>query len=168
MKTLLSCFSTAALAVFLASCSETSATTNTDAEIKALKDNETQWNKDFQSKDAARLAAHYTEDAVLMNPGAPASKGKAAIQKTFADMVSDPALSMNFEADRVEVAKNGDMAYTQGHYTLTMTDPATKKPMNDHGSYVTVYKKVDGAWKAVQDAAISEVPPPAPAPENKK
>ena len=49
----------------------TSMAGNHDADIQALKDNETQWNKDFDSKDAAKLAAHYTDDAVLMNPGRP-------------------------------------------------------------------------------------------------
>jgi hypothetical protein len=34
--------------------------------------------------------------------------------------------------------------------------------MTDHGGYVTVYKKeADGAWKAVSDINVSEVPPPA-------
>jgi|SRR5579883_301152 uncharacterized protein (TIGR02246 family) len=155
----------AGLAVMLAGCSETAA--NPEADIKALKDVEVQWNKDFESKDASKIAAHYTDDAVLMNPGMPASKGKAAIQKTISDMVTDQAFTLKFSADRVEVS--GNMGYTQGSYQMTMTDPATKKPMNDHGSYVTIYKKgTDGAWKSVQDAAISEVPPPPPEPEKKK
>jgi len=166
MKSCIAVLSTATLALLLTSCTEPAA--NTDAEVKALKDNEVQWNKDFASKDAAKITAHYTEDAVMMNPGMPAAKGKAAVQQTITAMVGDPAFSLKFEADRVEVSKSGDVGYTQGHYALTMTDPATKAAINDHGSYVTIYKKQDGAWKAVQDAAISEVPPPAPAPPAKK
>ena len=78
-------------------------------------------------------------------------------------MVSDPALSLKFHATKVEVAKSGDVAYTQGTYTLTLTDPQTKQVINDHGSYVTTYRKQpDGTWKAVADIATSEVPPPAP------
>ncbi|MBZ5606403.1 MAG: SgcJ/EcaC family oxidoreductase [Acidobacteriia bacterium] len=160
-------FCSAALVVMLTGCSETAAILTPEADIKALKDNEVQWNKDYESRDPAKVAAHYADDAVLMNPGMPASKGKAAIQKTLTDMLMDPALTLKFQADRVEVT--GNMAYTQGAYQMTMTDPATRKPMNDHGSYVTIYKKQgDGSWKAVQDAAISEVPPPAPAPAKKK
>jgi hypothetical protein len=31
--------------------------------------------------------------------------------------------------------------------------------MNDHGSYVTVYRKLaDGSWKAISDISTSEVP----------
>ena len=142
---------------------------NTDADVKALKDIEAQWNKDFEAKDAAKLAAHYTDDAVLFNPGAPASKGKDAIQKTLGEMVGDPAFALKFSPDAVDVAKSGDLAYTRGTYTMTMTDRGTKQPMTDHGSYITVYKKqADGTWKAAEDAAISEVPPPEPAPEKGK
>jgi len=167
MKQSVAVFCTAAMVAILIGCSEPVA--NTDADVKAVKDNEVQWNKDYEAKDAAKLVAHYTDDGVLMVVGGPASKGKAAIQKALTEMVADPALSLKFQADRVEVSKSGDMAYTQGTYTLTVTDPATKKPINDKGSYVTLYKKqADGSWKAVQDAAISEVPPPAPAPEPAK
>ncbi len=43
---------------------------------------------------------------------------------------------------------------------MTMTNPATKQPLSDHGSYVTTYaKQADGSWKAVADIATSEVPP---------
>jgi len=169
MKQRIAVFCTAAFVALLTSCTQPAATVNTDAEVKAIKDNEVQWNKDFESKDPAKLLAHYTDDAILMNPGAPASKGKAAIQKALTEMVSDSALTLKFQADQVDVSKSGDLAYTQGHYTMTMTDPATKKVMNDHGSYITIYKKqADGSWKAVQDAAISEVPPPAPAAEPAK
>jgi ketosteroid isomerase-like protein len=80
-------------------------------------------------------------------------------------MTSDPAMSLQFQASKVDVAKSGDLAYTQGSYTLAITDPQTKKVVNDHGSYVTAYRKqADGSWKAVEDIVVSEIPPPA-APE---
>src|SRR5579862_8606873 len=165
MQRVIAALFTTAVVALLTGCNEMATADNHDADIKALKDGEAQWNQDFASKDADKIAAHYTDDAVLMNPGMPASQGREAVRKTLKDMVSDPALSLKFQASQVEVAKSGDMAYTHGSYTMTMTDPATKKPINDKGSYVTVYKKqADGTWKAVQDAAISEVPPPAPAP----
>jgi uncharacterized protein (TIGR02246 family) len=135
-----------------------------DADVQAIKDNEAQWNKDFQAKDVDKLLAHYTDEAVLMSPGAGPSTGKDAIRSALQEMVGDNALVLSFTADRVEVAKSGDMAYTQGGYTMTITNPATKKPVNDKGSYVTVYKKqADGSWKAVSDIATSATPPAMPA-----
>jgi ketosteroid isomerase-like protein len=82
-------------------------------------------------------------------------------------MVADPALSLKFHATKVEVAKSGDVDYTQGTYTMTVTDPKTKQLIHDHGSYVTTYRKQpDGTWKAVADIATSDVPPPAPPPSH--
>ena len=76
-------------------------------------------------------------------------------------MTADPAVSLKFQANKVDVASSGDLAFTQGTYTLTMTDPHTGKVINDHGSFVTTYRKQsDGSWKAVADIATSDVPPP--------
>ena len=163
---------TSVVALFLAACSQTAPDTR-EADIKALNDNETRWNQDFQSKDAAKLVAQYADDAVLMAPGMPASKGREAIRKALTEMVADPALSLKFQPSRVEVAKSGDFGYTQGTYTMTMTDPSSKKIIKDHGSYVTTYRKQpDGSWKAAADISTSEVPPatqhPAPAKAKKR
>jgi len=148
---------TAALALMMVGCAATADTR--DADAKALRDNETQWNQDFASKDLEKMVGHYADDAVLMSPGMPSSAGKDAIRKLLQDMISDPALSLKFQTSKVEVGKGGDVGFTQGSYTMTMTDPATKKVLNDHGSYVTTYRKAgDGSWKAVADIATSEVP----------
>jgi uncharacterized protein (TIGR02246 family) len=129
---------------------------------QALKDNEARWNQQFVAKDLDKLVEHYADNAVLMSLGMPSSSGKTAIRKLLGEMVADPALSLKFQAARVEVAKGGDMAYTQGTYQITMTDPASKRVIHDHGSYVTVYvKQPDGAWKPVSDIATSEAPPPS-------
>lgn len=134
-----------------------------DADVKAISDLETQWNKDWAAKDVDKIAANYADDAVLMTPGGDPMHGKDAIHNGLKQMVADPALALSFQASKVDVAKSGDIGYTQGSYKMAMTDPATKKVINDHGSYVTTYhKQADGSWKAVADIATSEVPPMPP------
>ena len=151
---------TALLAVSLG-CNQSSA--NHDADVSSVQATESQWNQDYAARDANKIVDHYADDAILMVPGAPASSGKDAIRRVIAGMAADPAMNLKFTASRVEVAKSGDVAYTQGTYTLTMTDPQTKKVIHDHGSYVTTYQKQpDGTWKAVADIATSEVPPVPP------
>src|ERR1035438_2538246 len=105
-----------AIALTLTACNQTPAPApNThDADVKALQDNETQWNQDWASKDAAKIAAHYADDAVLMVPGGPSTTGKDAIQKSLAGMVADPAISLKFQASKVDAAASGDLGYTQG------------------------------------------------------
>jgi len=149
-----------AAAFTMTACNQTSA--SHDADVKAIQDNEAQWNQDYAAKDNNKIIAHYADDAILIVPGMPSTSGKEAIGAALKQMVSDPALSLQFHPAKVEVARSGDVAYTQGAYTLTLTDPQTKQVVNDHGSYVTTYRKQpDGTWKAVADIASSEVPPPS-------
>jgi len=164
MKQLATLCAMTALALTLIACSQPD---THDADVKAVQDNEAQWNRDYAAKDADKIIAHYADDAILMGPGMQSSSGKDAIRNVIKGMVSDPALALKFQSSKVEVAKSGDVAYTQGSYTMTMTDPQTKQVINDHGSYVTTYRKqADGSWKAVADIATSEVPPPPmPAPQ---
>jgi ketosteroid isomerase-like protein len=63
----------------------------------------------------------------------------------------------------VDAAKSGDLGYSQGAYTMTFTDPKTKKVRTVNGKYVTVFQKpADGGWKAVADI-FNEDAPAAPA-----
>ncbi len=135
-----------------------------DADVKAIQNDEAQWNQEWAARDQDKIMAHYADDAILIVPGAPSTSGKEAIRTSLKQMVADPTVSLKFQPTKVEVAKSGDVAYTQGTYTLTLTDPQNKQLVNDHGSYVTTYRKQpDGTWKAVVDIATSEVPlaPPA-------
>ena len=112
------------------------------------------------AKDVEKSAAHYTDDAVLMMPGAPAAKGKDSIHAAWKGLLGDPNVKLDFSADRVEISAGGDLATTRGSYTMTVTNPKTKKPVDDKGSYMTVYKKqADGAWKVIEDITTSEVAP---------
>jgi uncharacterized protein (TIGR02246 family) len=153
----------ATLVAALTACNQPSG--NHDADVVAVKATEAQWNQDYAARDVDKIMDHYADDAVLMVPGTPISNGKAAIREGIKPMAADPAMALKFAASKVEVAKSGDTAWTQGSYTLTLTDPQTKQVINDHGSYVTTYRKQpDGSWKAVADIATSEVPPPPPPP----
>lgn len=154
--------------IFTAACSQapTPAPAPPDtreADTKAIRDIDDARRKAYDAKDVDKLAALYTDDAAMMTPGSPAANGKDAIRKAWTEFMADPAMSLKFKASRVEVAKSGDMGFAQGSYTLVITNPATKKPMNDKGSYVAVYmKQADGGWKAVSDIATSELPPMPP------
>jgi uncharacterized protein (TIGR02246 family) len=123
------------------------------AQIEAqLRQTEAEWNKAYAAHDAAAVANFYSDDAALANPLAPLATGKDAIARDNKTFAADPNMSVEFASDRVQVAASGDMAYTRGHYTMTMTDPETKKPVTGKGNYLTVWQKQkDGSWRAVED-----------------
>jgi uncharacterized protein (TIGR02246 family) len=163
MKRTLSLCAAIAIALSAAACNRASG--NNDVDQKAIQDAEAQWNQDFAARDLEKIVGHYADDAVFMVSGSSANLGKDAIRNGLREMVSDPGMTMKFQSTKVDVAKSGDLAYTRGTYTLTVTDPQTKQPVTDHGSYVTAYRKQpDGTWKAVADIAVSEVPTPVSTP----
>jgi len=151
------------LTIILAGCGTDSPAVNKIAIERSVVDVEKGMRKAANDKDAMAFAALYVPEAIMMTPGMPPMKGQDAIRTGMKALLGDPNFKIDFASDKVEVADSGDMAATRGSYTLTVTDPATKKAINDKGSYVTVFRKQkDGAWKAVLDCNVSEIPPMAP------
>ena len=133
-----------------------------DADVQAIKDTEAAWVKASAAKDAEKFASFYTDDASLLLQDMPAVTGKEAIAKSIKGMMSDPNFSLTFQGSRFDVAKSGDLGFSQGSYTMTMTNPKSKKAVTDKGKYLTVFKKqTDGTWKAVEDMVSSDGTLPA-------
>lgn len=148
----------AAIAV-LAGC-DTYEKPDTKAIEQQLQASEARWNRAYAERDAKALAGMYADDAALANPGEKLVRGKAAIEQATAAFAADPNLKVAFETDRIQVARSGDLAYTRGRYTLTMTDPGTDRPETSTGYYLTVWQRqADGSWKAAEDFITPGAPP---------
>jgi len=120
------------------------------------------WSAAAQAKDLEKFTSVYADDAVLMLENAPDISGKTAIREAIGGMMQDPNFALSFEANKVVVARSGDLAYEAGTYSMTMSD-AKKKPSTQKGNYVVVWQKqADSVWKVVRDVPVSD-PPPAPA-----
>lgn len=150
-----------ALAILTAGCSSAPAPApppdTSAADVQAVKDVEAAWLKDAATKDADKWASYFTEDGSALYPGAATLDGKAAIKTAMAPYFADPNFSIDFHSTRTVASKGGDMVYSQGTYTMTMTNPKTKKSMTDKGKFLTVYsKQADGSWKAAADTFNSD------------
>ena len=153
----------AAFAALSASgCTKSAQASGDTAQITdSIKAQEAQWQKDYAAKDINALAGHYADDAALAGPGDPVATSDSERRKLLQGFVTDPNLKLAFSSDRVEVAQSGDLASSRGHYSMTITDKATSKPVDSTGTYLTVYRKQkDGSWKAIEDFIT---PGPAPA-----
>jgi uncharacterized protein (TIGR02246 family) len=117
-----------------------------------------EWSASAQAKDPDKFSSFYAEDGVVMLEDAPDISGKAAIREAIGGMMQDPNFSLSFEADRVVVARSGDLAYETGTYTMTLSD-AKKKASTEQGNYLVVWQKqADGTWKVARDAPVSDPP----------
>ena len=129
------------------------------ADQKAISDGEAAWVADWKSKDLEKIVSHYADDASVMISDMPEMKGKDAIRVGVKTFLDDKNLTLSFTPATVESSKCGDLAYSHGTYTMTSTNPKTKKLVTEKGKYVTVYRKqADGSWKAILDIDNADAP----------
>jgi len=87
-------------------------------------------------------------------------------------MVADKNFSLTFSADKVEVSKAGDLAYSQGAYTATMTNPRrrkwSRKQASSSRSIEAAHRRLEGGCRYLQrgwsGGAAKHRASPAPAP----
>ena len=109
--------------------------------------------------DASAFAALFMNDGVEIMPGMPPAQGPDAVKKEYASvMASLKNLELSLGEAVVNIADAGDLAVVKAPYHMTYTDAKGKKA-EDHGTSMTVFKKVDGQWKILYDTNVSEVAP---------
>jgi uncharacterized protein (TIGR02246 family) len=117
----------------------------------AIRTEDAAWSKSASTKNATDFVSYYTDDAVVMAPGAPIMKGKTAITEMFTGMVKDPVFALTFSPMSIDVA--GDQATEIGDYSITTTDEKSGKPASSTGKYIVIWRRQgDGSWKAALDA----------------
>jgi uncharacterized protein (TIGR02246 family) len=139
-----------------AASSEAAASVANSADEEAIRGQVAKWLELIKSKDAAAIAQMYTEDGALMPPNAPIAKGPAAIEQTWAAMMSAPGFELTFAPEQIVLSGSADMALDRGTYRMTVA-PSGKAQV-DTGKYVVVWRKVGGEWKAAADIINSDLP----------
>ena len=77
------------------------------AEQGKIRDLESAWADAALAKDLEKSVSFYADDAILLNAGVPAAKGKDAIHAAWKDMLADPNSKLVFAANRVDVSSSG-------------------------------------------------------------
>ena len=130
-----------------------------EADVKAVKDLEATWMKDMATRDVEKFARYYSDDAVMLMPYEPMVTGKENIRAALKPMLADPNFALTFVSTRIE--GSGDLIYSVGTYAMTVSDAIDKKPMQDKGKYLTVFRRQRGEWKVVVDMINSDLPVPS-------
>jgi ketosteroid isomerase-like protein len=161
MKLRLNYFAAAAALAILTACTQAPPPPpdTREADAKAIRDAGTKQLADIKKKDVDAITSFWADDAHVFFPNMALLSGNAAIKDMIKGMVNDPGFTLDFADTKVEVAKSSDIGYEEGTYTMTTTDPKTKKILTEKGKFVTVFKKQpDGAWKAVADINNADAP----------
>ena len=146
--------------VLLAECSQTPTlpAASRETDIASLRRAQEVAIEAFVSRNADHMVSAYSGDASLMFPNSPILHGDD-LKTALRALAADPNFSIQFSTDRVEVAKSGEIGYTRGTYTMTMSDPNTKNVLREKGKYVTIYaREMDGSWKMMEDISNGDAP----------
>jgi uncharacterized protein (TIGR02246 family) len=107
--------------------------------------------------NAAAVGALYAEDAILLPPGSEMITGRVGIQEFW-----QGGLKMGIKdavLTSVDVTAYGNTAVEIGTYALKI-QPEGQAAVEDHGKYVVIWKKAEGAWKLSVDIWNSSLPVP--------
>ena len=104
----------------------------------------------MKAKDLDGFISGYAPDASYFPLNSPVVTGLDTIRKLWAQNLAS-MVSANWNTDKVEVSRAGDIAYSFGTNEITYTD-TNGKAITIHGKFLSVWKKQpDGKWKVVAD-----------------
>ena len=100
----------------------------------------------------------WDEKGIQMPPDAPANVGKAQIRSAVASRW--PQLNIRIAITSEETWVAGNLAFSRGTFTRSVTPKAGGNTAVFDGKYLTVLKRqADGSWKIFRDIFNSNVPP---------
>ena len=148
---------------FCSGCQQETVDTRAQDE-RAIREADAATLKAAQAKDVDGAVANYAEGGSWLPPNAPMVTGKAAIRAGWLKLINSPGFNIDWQIDKLEVGRAGDLAYTIYTYQLTLEDP-NGKPNTDHGKDMAIWKKQsDSSWKMIADTFNSDLPSTASAP----
>ena len=134
------------------------------ADEAGIRAQTTNWVTAYNGGDAKAVAALYAEDAILLPPGAPGAKGRAAILAFITkDIASAKVVGAVFNVDpKTDAGVSGKMGWESGTYTVTV-----KGATVESGKFLSVSRKKDGKWLYIRDTWNADAAPAPAAPAKK-
>lgn len=118
------------------------------------------WLDAYNSGDAEKIVAMYALDAVVMPPNAPVCTGRDELRAYItSDMAGSKAAGIVLVNGPSTTGASGDLGWHQGIYTVKSASGETI----GSGSYMEVWRKIDGKWLIVRDIWNSDRPATPPA-----
>jgi ketosteroid isomerase-like protein len=107
----------------------------------------------IMSKNVDSLMIYY--DPSVVSLGKTAVSGTANLRGSYNEAVKNPPREVNFQSGGVRFSSDHSMAYDYG--TVSQTSDVKGKPVKTSGTYLNVWKNVNGRWLIV--AEISSASP---------
>ncbi|MDX1387933.1 MAG: SgcJ/EcaC family oxidoreductase [Acidobacteriota bacterium] len=118
--------------------------------MRAVLEADERWIEAFNRGDVDTIASLYTEDVVVMPPGAPGFEGRDRVREWMAELFERHVVHQRLLND--EVVVTGDWAWMRGHFTTEITPRAGGATVTEQGKHLVIWRREpDGAWRAARD-----------------
>ena len=101
------------------------------------------------------MSFYYGDSSRLVWNG-PAAHGLAAIRDLDKATFEDPSVQLRWDPDDAGSLGDG-LGYTRGKYQLVKQEDAGPRTLGT-GSYLSIWRFVDGAWRVVLDTGVADPP----------
>jgi ketosteroid isomerase-like protein len=116
------------------------------------------WRKAILANDLDAVVSNYSNDAVMWLPDAPEARGREAIRKSYAGLLTaNTVTGATFANTHYETS--GNLSVGWGDFTLTLSPKAGGKPVILSGRFSVIAKKEGHKWVYVVDHASGHPPP---------
>jgi uncharacterized protein (TIGR02246 family) len=130
---------------------------NQQTEEQAIRAMNREWMDAVAARDLDRIAAIHTPTAVVMVSNMPVVAGGPALRQMNRDMLSMPGVNLTWVPGRIDVTSPTTATET-GTYTMAWNGPTGR--VTDNGNYITLWRKINGAWRVENEAVVSTTPLP--------
>jgi len=113
----------------------------------------------FNAKDAAKAAALYTPEAVVMPPNKSLSRGRNFVEQYYNSRFGEGATDLALQPN--EIKGSGTLAVAMGDYRLTLA-PAQGPRRRDRGKFVWIFRELNNVWMIdgiIFSSDFAELPP---------
>ena len=123
-----------------------------NAERKELLKRDADWAAlASRGADVETIVSYWTDDAIVLPPGQPAIKGRAALREYVLNSLRMPGFSITWKTTDAVLSSDGNLAYLMGDNRITLQGPGGK-PVTIVGRAVTIWRKEsDGQWRCAID-----------------
>ncbi len=123
------------------------------AEAQAVRDASAAWLVATQAMDGAAIDALLDANITTIFDGEVLEGIDAVRAEREEEWDENPDGVVSWTTTDVGVAASGDLAYERGEWTFDPDGPGEGPQVA--GAYLTVWKKVDGQWKAIYDTGTT-------------
>lgn len=114
------------------------------------------WARHWNAGELDEVVAAYAADAVYLPPHHPAVHGRNSIRKYLKAPLGHGVSDLSFDVTCIK--QQGPVAWDVGTYRMNVSlNDGTRK--EDHGKYLTVWRRVGKNWLIAADAWSSDLPP---------